>query len=190
MNSLSAGSLRRAEVLMLACVLAICHAVTVAGQTAPSSNAAVPNMMKFSGALSDATGKPLTGTVGVSFFLYKDESGGAPLWMETQNVQADKSGHYSVMLGAGSRNGLPTDVFAAGEARWLAVQASGQAEQPRTLLLSVPYALKALDAETLGGRPASAFLAAPAAGSTAGNNSSASPLTEQPNEIICSSTTA
>jgi hypothetical protein len=33
-----------------------------------------------------------------------------------------------------------------------------QAEQPRILLVSVPYALKAKDAETLGGKPASAFL--------------------------------
>ncbi|OFW36251.1 MAG: hypothetical protein A3J28_05125 [Acidobacteria bacterium RIFCSPLOWO2_12_FULL_60_22] len=33
-------------------------------------------------------------------------------------------------------------------------------EQPRILLVSVPYALKAADAETLGGKPASAYLLA------------------------------
>src|SRR3990170_1578308 len=33
-------------------------------------------------------------------------------------------------------------------------------EQPRILLVSVPYALKAADAETLGGKPASAFVLA------------------------------
>ena len=82
------------------------------------------------------------------------------LWMETQNVTPDKDGRYAVMLGASTSAGLPTDLFASGEARWLGVQAQGQPEQPRVLLLSVPYALKAADAETLGGKPASAFLQA------------------------------
>src|SRR5207245_3841386 len=51
---------------------------------------------------------------------------------------------------------------ASGEARWLAVQVAGQPEQPRTLLVAVPYALKAADAQTIGGLPPSAFiLAAP-----------------------------
>jgi len=51
----------------------------------------------------------------------------------------------------------------SGEARWLGVQPEGQTEQPPILLLGVPYALKAGDAETWGGLPASAFvLAAPA----------------------------
>jgi len=44
----------------------------------------------------------------------------------------------------------------------------GQGEQPRVLLVSAPYALKAGDAETLGGLPLSAFLlAAPTSASTA-----------------------
>jgi len=40
------------------------------------------------------------------------------------------------------------------------VQAQGQAEQPRVLLLSVPYALKAGDAQTIGGLSPSAFVLA------------------------------
>jgi trimeric autotransporter adhesin len=40
------------------------------------------------------------------------------------------------------------------------VRVQGQEEQPRVLLLSVPYALKAADAQTLGGLPASAFVQA------------------------------
>jgi hypothetical protein len=91
------------------------------------------------------------------FSLYNDQQGGAPLWMETQNIQPDKTGHYSVVLGSTTTQGLPTHLFASGEARWLGVQAQGQEEQPRVMLLSVPYALKAGDAETLGGKPASAY---------------------------------
>jgi hypothetical protein len=137
----------------------MCCAWPVHAQQASSSDV-VPALVKFAGVLSDANGRPLTGTVGVTFLLYKEQTGGGPLWMETQNVQADKSGHYSAMLGSASAQGLPADVFVAGEARWLAVQVSGQTEQARTLLLSVPYALKALDAETIGGLPASAFVRA------------------------------
>jgi hypothetical protein len=42
-------------------------------------------------------------------------------------------------------------LFATGESRWLGVQVQvpGEIEQPRVLLVSVPYALKAADAETL-----------------------------------------
>ncbi len=98
--------------------------------------------------------------MGVTFALYKDQQGGAPLWLETQNVAVDAAGHYSVQLGATLSHGLPTDLFASGEARWLGVQAQGQAEQARVLLLSVPYAMKAADAETIGGLPPSAFVLA------------------------------
>ena len=139
---------------------------TLLGQAQQAASAAtdavVPTMVRFGGVLTDENGKPLTGAVGVTFLLYKEQQGGPPLWMETQNVQPDKAGHYSVMLGATSSTGLPTDLFVQGEARWLGAQAQGQEEQPRVMLLSVPYALKAGDAATLGGLPASAFvLAAP-----------------------------
>ena len=81
---------------------------------------------------------------------------------ETQNVTADVKGNYTVRLGATPPEGLPLDLFTSGEARWLGVRINGGEEQPRVLLLSVPYALKAGDAQTLGGLPASAFvLAAP-----------------------------
>jgi len=50
------------------------------------------------------------------------------------------------------------------QAHWLGVQTDGQNEQPRVLQVSAPYALKAGDAQALGGLPASAFvLAAPIA---------------------------
>jgi hypothetical protein len=135
----------------------------------------VPTLVNFKGIITDVDGKPMTGTVGVTFYLYQDSEGGTPLWMETQNVQPDKSGRYAVSLGATKSAGLPTDVFVSGEARWLGVQPEGQAEQPRVLLLSVPYALKAGDAETIGGLPASAFLRAapPAVGSLVSSNPAA-----------------
>jgi hypothetical protein len=162
------GFMKQALVGMVL-VTMLCVGLSSQAQQNVAANATVvPTLVKFSGALTDVNGKPLSGTVGVTFLLYKDELGGAPLWMETQNVTPDKNGHYTVVLGTTTAQGLPTDLFASGEARWLGVQAEGQAEQPRVLLLSVPYALKAGDAQTVGGLPASAFvLAAPPASSNA-----------------------
>ncbi len=129
-----------------------------------SANAVVPPLVRFSGVLNDGNGKALTGTVSVTFGLYEEQEGGSPLWLETQKVSADKTGSYAVLLGSMSGTGLSADLFAAGEARWLGVQVEGQAEQPRIMLLSVPYALKAADAETLGGKPPSAYMTTPKPG--------------------------
>jgi hypothetical protein len=158
-------------------LLLICCVVSISAQQAApaSANAVVPHVIKFSGVLTDASSKPLSGIVGVTFSLYKESQGGPALWVETQNATLDKAGHYSVMLGSTTSQGMPSDVFSSGEARWLGVQVHGQDEQPRTILMSVPYALKALDAETIGGLPASAFVKAAAAGSPAVSNSSHAP---------------
>jgi hypothetical protein len=152
--------------------------------SASSANAVVPSLVKFSGTLTGVKGN--TNMVGVTFSLYKESQGGAALWMETQNVQTDKAGHYSVTLGSSTGQGLPANVFANGEARWLGVQAQGQSEQPRVLLMSVPYALKALDAETIGGKPVSAFQLAPQS-KNGNSNGSTAPPAEQANEIRCTS---
>jgi trimeric autotransporter adhesin len=153
--------------LRIGCVLVgfLSLVLSLAAQTSGSSpaSAPVPPLVNFNGMVADTSGKSLGSMVGITFSLYKDQQGGAPLWTETQNVQPDKGGYYSVMMGSTTSQGLPTALFASGEARWLGVQVQGQAEQPRVLLMSVPYALKALDAETVGGRPASSFLLAPTA---------------------------
>jgi trimeric autotransporter adhesin len=118
----------------------------------------VPQLIKFSGTLLDAQDRPIAaGPVGVTFALYAEQTGGASLWLETQSVRPDETGYYTVLLGAETSSGVPIELFATGEARWLGIQIERQPEQPRVLLVSVPYALKAGDAETLGGKPASAF---------------------------------
>ena len=84
--------------------------------------------------------------------------------METQNVTPDNNGQYNVILGSTTATGLPDNLFSQQEERWLGVQLQGQDEQARVLLVSVPYAMKAHEAETLGGLPASAFVKAPTGG--------------------------
>ena len=132
-----------------------------AQQPVPSATAAVvPRLVNFSGRTIDAQGKPLPGIAGVTFTIYKGQYDGAPLWMETQSVQPDSKGNYSIRLGATKSDGLPVELFASGDARWLGVRVNGREEQPRVMLLSVPYALKAGDAATIGGLPPSAFMLA------------------------------
>jgi hypothetical protein len=119
----------------------------------------VPHLVRFSGVTNTGLN---SSAVGVTIAIYKDQQGGSPLWIETQNAALDSSGHYDVMLGAATPGGLPVELFISGDGRWAGITLHGEKEQPRVLLLSVPYALKAADAETVGGLPASAFvLAAP-----------------------------
>jgi hypothetical protein len=124
-----------------------------------STAAPVPRLVQVGGIVKETAGQPVAS---ITFALYKDQEGGAPIWMETQNVALDASGRYSVLLGSTTTEGLGQELFTSGAARWLGVRPQGQPEQQRVLLLSVPYALKAADAETIGGLPPSAFaLASP-----------------------------
>jgi len=158
-----------AKSLILCCtVILLVSAAMNALQAANSpTTTVVPRLVSFSGKAINDQGKTVVGIAGITCSIYKDQYEGAPLWMETQNVNADAKGNFTVQLGATSAEGLPLDLFTSGEARWLGVRVNGGEEQPRVLLLSVPYALKAADAQTLGGLPASAFLLAGAANAAA-----------------------
>jgi hypothetical protein len=168
--------------LRFACVvvgflsLALSLAPRTVAQTSTQTASALPRLVRFGGTAKDLNGNPLTGVVGITFAIYSEQTGGASLWLETQNVTADSNGHYTVLLGSTKPDGLPADLFTSEQAHWVGVQVSGQAEQPRVLLVSAPYALKAGDAETIGGLPPSAFvLAAPVViGSAAASSASAS----------------
>jgi trimeric autotransporter adhesin len=150
---------QKVALLIIALCVTLSFLCPLQAQQAVSPNAAtaLPRLVRFNGTAKDANGSPLTGVVGITFALYSEQSGGASLWMETQNIQADVNGHYTALLGASKPEGLPTDLFTSEQARWVGVQISGEREQARVLLVSAPYALKAGDAETVGGLPASAF---------------------------------
>jgi len=141
------------------CCALVCTALA---QTAlpnpPSAPTQVPRLIRFSAVAQDETRNPMAGVVSVTFSLYKDQQGANPLWQETQNVQTNAAGHYTVLLGSASADGMPLELFTSGEAHWLGVQIQGQPEQARVLLVSVPYALKAYEAETLSGRSVSDFV--------------------------------
>src|SRR5215469_8842483 len=170
-------------------LVAATDAQVQSNSTPGSSAGSIPHLVKFSGTVKDEIGHPKNGIVGITFALYKDQQGGVPVWLEIQNVQTDSRGNYTVLLGSTGPEGLPTNIFTSNDARWLGIQVEGQQEQPRTLLVSAPYALKAGDAETLGGKPLSAFQLVPLQ-SSAESTQQPAPLAEQANEITCASGTA
>lgn len=140
------------------CCVALALCVPALAQQASNavpatSEIIVPRLIRFSGQMKSASG-----TVGITFTLHKSQEDNTPLWIETQNVSIDATGKYTVLLGATKAEGIPMDLFTSGEAQWLGIQAQGQAESPRVLLVSVPYALKAAEADTLAGHAASEFV--------------------------------
>ncbi len=161
-----------------AAVVFLLGAANSPAQSGPASNAnsaasasVVPRLIKFSGEInpqiaqitqskeSEGAKNQSPTVVAFTFSLYELQEGGGPLWSEAQKVQVDDQGRYTVLLGAMQADGLPLDLFTSGKALWLGVQPqlSGAVEQPRVLLVAVPYALKASDSDTLGGKPASAY---------------------------------
>jgi hypothetical protein len=129
----------------------------------------VPHFVRFGGVVKDENAVPHAATVTMKFVIYDDARSGNALWQEVQNVQLDSDGRYDVMLGSTALDGMPMEIFTSGEPRWLGAQVvrPGSEEQARVLMVSVPYAMEAGDAQTLGGLPASAFTKAAPAGSAA-----------------------
>ena len=165
--------------------LVLTHASTIAAQSTITPNQS--RVVSISGVLRPADGQPLGAFELIVLAIYADESGGSPLWHETQSVETDAAGRYTALLGATQSDGVPVDVFASGEARWIGVTLvrPGELEGARRRLTSVPYAVHASNAETLGGRPASAYMLSSAASrnaaaglqsSTAGIEGDAAPL--------------
>src|SRR5580658_626612 len=130
-----------------------------AALTPPSS---VPHLVRFSGAAPEAPSA--ASVVEVKFSLYVQQSGGEALWSEMQQVPLDPAGKFSVFLGAATAAGVPQSVFSSTEARWVGISVNGAPEQPRALLAAAAYSLKASDAETVGGHPATDFVLAGANG--------------------------
>jgi hypothetical protein len=101
--------------------------------------------------------------------LHRNQDQSALAWIGKTIVLADsKGGTYVSQLGSTrphgedkvQKKGQPVELFSLSEARSLNLRSSGGGEQSRSLLLNVPYARKAADAETVGGFSPSAFVLA------------------------------
>lgn len=109
---------------------------------------------------------PLSLTVRI-YMLADDNS---PVWTENFTATPDSSGRVTLLIGSTRAGGLPPALFSGNDARWIGVQAGDGPEFPRQAIVSVPYALKARDADHLGGLPASAYLTSPSRATTSSDN--------------------
>src|ERR1700730_6498677 len=134
----------RVKLVLLMCLSTLIPLPTEAQCTGGANMCAqaVPHLLKINGVLKNVSGLPHNGVASLRFVIYGDATGGTALWQEVQNAQIDQQGRYEVALGATGSEGVPVELFTSGEPRWLGVQPllQGADEQPRVLLVSVPYA--------------------------------------------------
>ncbi len=113
----------------------------------PALAQAVPATLTHQGALQDSVGAPLNGNHQLTFKLYTAASGGSAVWEETVDATLE-GGFYSVTLGQSQ----PLTSAVSGGALYLGLSVDGGPElSPRTMVGSVPYAMRATVAETLAG---------------------------------------
>ena len=173
----------RLIVVLIVTFVGFLQPALVRAQSAPSTPAtSVPRLIQISGVYHPADGQPAAPVETVTVVLYAEETEGTPLWQETQSISVDGEGRYSLLLGATETDGVPLDVFASGEARWLSLAFArpGEIEGPRTRMTSVPYALSAGDAATVGGYPASAFVRAASEGAAGGVATASTATSDDP----------
>nr|MDA8130183.1 hypothetical protein [Elusimicrobiota bacterium] len=114
----------------------------------PVLAAAAPSYINYQGRLVDASGNPLSGSYSITFNIYGVSSGGSAVWTEVQPSVSVDNGIFSAKLG--SVTALPPSVFAS-DTRYLGVTIGSDAEMsPRVQLLSVPYAIYAASAASVG----------------------------------------
>jgi len=102
----------------------------------PAVRAEVPRLVGYQGRLLRSDGTAATGTAAVAFGLYASQTGGSPLWSETQTLGLS-DGYYATFLGLVTPT--PDDAFDAG-AKWLEIRVGSETLSPRQQVGSMPYA--------------------------------------------------
>jgi hypothetical protein len=101
--------------------------------------AQVPTSITYQGRLTNASGSPITGTITVVFTIYDNETADTPVWSESQSIDPDDKGVFTVQLGAVTP--LDNKIF-NGAAKWLGIQIGSDAEMtPLQPINSAPYSI-------------------------------------------------
>ena len=99
----------------------------------------IPQTVSYQGVLTDVDGVAVEGTVDLTFRLYDAETGGSPVWSETQKLVTVSDGIFNVILGSVTPLSIPFD-----KQYWLAVAVGADPElAPRVQLTATPYSLSA-----------------------------------------------
>jgi hypothetical protein len=114
-------------------------AAAVVLSAAAPAHAAVPPVNLVEGALTATGGGPAAdGVYNLSFYIYKSETGGNPVFAEGPTSVAVKNGLFSYSLG--SKTKLEPAFLASLTQSWLAIKVENDAELPRALMHAVTYA--------------------------------------------------
>ncbi len=121
-------------------ILGLAIAVWIVSGTKIDSEAApylhIDQKMNYQGILTDDGGEPITGTMNLVFRIYSQESGGSPLWVETQSGVTVTKGIFNVVLGSVTPMNIPFR-----KEYWLEIQVESETMSPRHLLTNTAYAM-------------------------------------------------
>ncbi|PIY43378.1 MAG: hypothetical protein COZ06_22995, partial [Armatimonadetes bacterium CG_4_10_14_3_um_filter_66_18] len=111
-------------------------------------SADVPRIVTYQAVLENADGTLVAeGNKTLTFRIYDSATGGSALWTETQSA-AVSGGMFTALLGKVVPLAVPFDKM-----YWLSVQVAGDSEMtPRHPLTATPYAVRASDADKVGGK--------------------------------------
>jgi hypothetical protein len=99
--------------------------------------AGAPTLIPVQGVLTDSSDQPVNGVKSMKFLLYTAETGGSPIWYETQIVVV-AGGFFTAYLG--DVTALNLLLFKDNSNLWLGIKVdAGQELAPRTYLGSAPY---------------------------------------------------
>lgn len=108
--------------------------------------AEIPHMVNYQGMVTSDTGDPLNGTYDLKFKIYGSESGNDSLWWEYHSGITVTDGLFNVILG--STNPIPASLF-DDSVRYFGITVGADPEvSPRIRLTSIPYAYRALVADS------------------------------------------
>ena len=116
-------------------------AVLVASITFHAGAQTLPDELNYQGKLTELDGTPVDGPTLITFRLYDVDVGGTHLWEEHQVIEVD-NGTFSAALGSTTPIDLDFSVQ-----YWLELVVNNDLIEPRVVLLPVPYAHHAIEAE-------------------------------------------
>ncbi len=110
-------------------------------------HADVPALINYQGLLTDINGNVVSGSKTVSISIHDAATNGAQLYSESIGSVTVQNGIYSFQFGSGPTF---TTTLASGSQHWLQVTLNGIAQTPRERLVSVPFAMRAVEADIAG----------------------------------------
>ncbi|RKZ29751.1 hypothetical protein DRQ33_08520 [bacterium] len=106
----------------------------------------VPKLLNYQGKITDASGVALDGSYDIVFRIYDVETGGTPIWEESHSgVDAIlvTNGLFDVQLGT-----ITNLTIAFDDTYWIELEVGGEVLTPRERLVAVPYAFRAVIADS------------------------------------------